>query len=118
MVEQPVYTQVAFAMDRVKALALRHPEWKQREPFKAVLNGDSKELAASGERGIVQLIMATHADMTTDEFHAIVKDWMRTAKHPRFHRPYTECVYQPMLEVMTYLRANGFKNVYRVGWRH
>lgn len=108
-VEQPIYTQFAFALDRVRVLAPQHPEWKQQQPFAAVLKSDMRAFAASGERGVVQLTMATHAGMTTDEFQAIVKDWMRTAQHPRLHRPYTECVYQPMLETMAYLRANGFK---------
>jgi hypothetical protein len=108
-VEQPIYTQFAFVLARVRALAPKHPEWKQQQPFKAVLEGDMKALAASGERGIVELMMATHAGMTTDEFERIVKDWMATAQHPRFHRPFTKCVYQPMLELLAYLRANGFK---------
>ncbi|HZS56040.1 MAG TPA: HAD family hydrolase [Bryobacteraceae bacterium] len=108
-VEQPMYTQFAFAIARVKAMAPRHPEWKQQEPFKAVLDGDMKAFAASGERGVVQLIMATHAGMTTTEFEKSVEDWIHTAQHPRFHRLYTECVYQPMLELLAYLRANGFK---------
>jgi hypothetical protein len=107
--EQPVYTQFAFALDRVKALAHQHPEWKEKEPFKAVLQGDLKSALALGEKGIVELIMATHARMTTDEFSTIVKDWMATAKHPRFRRPYNELVYQPMLELLSHLRANGFK---------
>ena len=108
-VEQPIYTQFAFALDRVRALAPQHPEWTHKQPFKAVLDGDMKALAASGEQGMVQLIMATHAGMTTDEFQDIVEGWMSSALHPRFHRPYTECIYQPMLEVMAYLRANRFK---------
>lgn len=108
-VEQPMYTQLAFALARVKALAPQHPEWKQQQPFKAVLDGDMKSLAASGERGLVQLVMTTHAGMTTAEFETIVKDWIRTAQHPRFHQPYTACIYQPMLELLAYLRANGFK---------
>jgi hypothetical protein len=108
-VEQPIYTQFAFALARVKALAPKHPEWKQQQPFKAVLEGDMRTLTASGERGIVQLMMATHAGMTTDEFEGIVKDWTGTAQHPRFHRPYTQCVYQPMLELLAYLRAHRFK---------
>jgi phosphoserine phosphatase len=107
--EQPMYVQLAFALDRVKALADKHPEWKDKEPFKAVLEGDHKALAVTGEKGLVELIMATHAGMTTDEFEAIVKEWLATAKHPKFKRPYTECIYQPMVEVLTYLRANGFK---------
>jgi len=108
-VEQPLYTQFAFAVARVKTLAPKHAEWKEQQPFKAVLDGDMKTLAASGERGLVQLIMATHTGITTDEFQGIVSDWIGAARHPRFQRPFTECVYQPMLELMAYLRANGFK---------
>jgi hypothetical protein len=106
--EQPIYTQFAFALDRVRVLAPQHPEWKDQQPFKAALEGDTKALVASGQRGIVQLMMATHAGITTDEFAAIVNDWIKTAQHPRFHRPYTECVYQPMLELLSYLRTNAF----------
>jgi phosphoserine phosphatase len=107
--EQPMYVQLAFALDRVKALADRHPQWKEKEPFKSALGGDYKGVAASGEKGLVELVMATHAGMTSDEFAAVAKDWLATAKHPKFGRPYTECVYQPMLEMLAYLRANGFK---------
>ncbi|MGA8968187.1 MAG: HAD family hydrolase [Pseudolabrys sp.] len=108
-VEQPIYTQLAFAFDRVKALAPMHPEWANQQPFKAVLDGDMKAVAAAGERGAVELVMVSHSGMTTAEFERIVKDWISTARHPRFKRPYTELVYQPMLEVLAYLRANGFK---------
>ena len=108
-VEQPMYTQLAFALARVKAVAPQHPEWKQQQPFKAVLDGDMKSLAASEEKGLVQLIVATHTGMTTAEFETIVEHWIRGAQYPRFHRPYTACVYQPMLELLAYLRANGFK---------
>jgi phosphoglycolate phosphatase-like HAD superfamily hydrolase len=108
--EQPVYFQLFFAMDRVKALAPEHPEWKTQQPFKAALESDMKALAASGEKGILQLVMATHAGMTTTEFEQTVKEWLSTAKHPRFKRPYTDLVFQPMLEVLAYFRANGFKN--------
>ncbi len=107
--EQPLPVQLYFALDRVKELAPQHPEWKDKQPFKAVMEGDMKALMAGGERGLVELVMATHAGMTTDEFDAIVKDWLATAKHPKYKRPYTECVYQPMLELLAYLRANGFK---------
>jgi hypothetical protein len=107
-VEQPMYTQLAFALDRVKALAPEHPEWKDQKPFKAVLEGDMKTLAASGEKGIAQVIAATHAGMTPAEFQQIVSDWLATADHPRFKRKYTELVYQPMLELLSYLRNNGF----------
>ncbi len=108
-VEHPMYTQLAFALDRVKAEAPSHPEWKDTQPFKAVLEGDMKTLAAAGEKGLVELFMATHAGMTNEEFQKIVSDWIATARDPRFKRPYTELVYQPMLELLAYLRANGFK---------
>jgi phosphoglycolate phosphatase-like HAD superfamily hydrolase len=107
--EQPVYFQVAFAFDRIKAMAPQHPEWKTTQPFKALLDKDMKALAASGEKGLLQIMAVTHADMTTDEFSKAVLDWIVTARHPRFDRPYTELVYQPMLELLAYLRANGFK---------
>jgi phosphoserine phosphatase len=107
--EQPLYTQFAFAFDRVKALANRHPEWKDKQPFKAVLEGDRKALAEAGEKGLVEILMATHTGMTIAEFESTVLDWLATARHPKFDRPYTECVYQPMLEVLAYLRASGFK---------
>jgi hypothetical protein len=108
-VEQPMYTQLAFVLDRVKALAPQHAEWKQKQPFKAVLDGDLKAMAQSGEKGLLELGMATHAGMTTEEFSRTVTDWIATAQHPRFHRLYTLCVYQPMLELLAYLRASGFK---------
>jgi phosphoglycolate phosphatase-like HAD superfamily hydrolase len=107
--EQPIYFQVAFSFDRIKAMAPRHPEWRTRQPFKAILDRDIKALAASGEKGLMQIAAATHAGMTTDEFSKEVLDWTASARHPRFHRPYTEIVYQPMLELLAYLRANGFK---------
>ena len=108
-VEQPMYSQLLFALDRVKALAPQHPEWKSKEPFASLLKGDVKGALAGGEHAIVEIVMATHAGMSTAQFEQIVKDWIATAKHPRFQRPCTECVYQPMLEVLAYLRANGFK---------
>lgn len=107
--EHPMYVQLAFVLHRVKALADKHPEWKERQPFQAVLEQDLKSLAAAGEKALVELLMATHAGMTVEEFETIVLDWLKTAKHPKFQRPYTECVYQPMLELLVYLRANGFK---------
>jgi phosphoglycolate phosphatase-like HAD superfamily hydrolase len=107
--EQPMYFQLAFAIDRVKALAPEHPEWKTQQPFRAVLEDDRKALAAAGEHGIAELVMATHAGMTTDEFAATVRDWLAKARHPRFDRPYTELVFQPMLELLAYLRENGFQ---------
>jgi phosphoserine phosphatase len=107
--EQPMYVQLAFALDRVDALAPEHGDWKRKQPFRAALSRDMRTLAESGEKGIVQLLMATHAGMTTEEFRRIVRDWLATAKHPRYGRPYTELAYAPMLELMAYLRANGFK---------
>jgi phosphoserine phosphatase len=107
--EQPMYVQLAFALDRVKALASQHPEWKSKPPFSAVLAGDLKALAATGEKGIVELVMATHAGMSTEEFAKIVTAWLDGSRHPRFQRPYTEVVYQPMLELLAYLRQKGFK---------
>ncbi len=107
--EQPMYTQLAFAMDRVKKLAPLHPDWQNRMPFKAVLDGDMKALAAAGEHGLLELVLATHSGMTTDEFTQIVTEWLATARHPRFNRPYTELAYQPMLELLAYLRAKDFK---------
>jgi hypothetical protein len=108
-VEQPMYVQMAFALDRVKAMAPQHPEWKDKQPFKAVLEGDMKALAESGERGMVEIIMVTHAGMTTAEFEKIVTDWLASARDTRFKRPYTELIYQPMVELLAYLRVNGFK---------
>src|SRR5436309_4546268 len=107
--EQPMYFQLFFALDRVKALAPQHPEWKTKEPFASLLKGDVKGALAGGERAMLEIIVATHAGMTTAEFEQIVNDWIATAKHPKFKRPYTECVYQPMVELLAYLRANGFK---------
>ena len=107
-VEQPMYVQLAFALDRVKVMSPSYPEWQDKQPFKAVLDGDMKTLAESGERGLVELIMVTHAGMTTNEFTKIVTDWLANARDERFKRPYTELVYQPMLELLAYLRANGF----------
>ncbi len=107
--EHPMYVQLAFALDRVKAEAASHPEWKDTQPFKAVLEGDMKTLAAAGEKGLMEILMTTHAGMTSDEFQTIVTDWIATARDPRFKKPYTELVYQPMLELLAYLRANGFK---------
>lgn len=107
-IEQPMYVQLAFALDRVKALAPEHPEWKDKQPFKAVLEGDMKTVAASGEKGIAELVMATHAGMSPAEFQKIVGDWFAAAKDQRFKRGYTKLVYQPMLELLSYLRENGF----------
>ena len=107
--EQPMYFQAFFMLDRVKALAPAHPEWQQREPFASILKGDMKAALAGGEAALVELAMATHAGTTTEEFEAIVRDWLATARHPKTGRRFTEMVYQPMLEVLAYLRANGFK---------
>src|SRR6185369_2650101 len=107
--EQPIYFQLAFALDRVRALAPKHPEWKTKQPFKAVLDGDMKAVAASGPKGMMELLLATHTGMTTDEFTKTVVDWIGAAQHPRFKRPYTEVVYQPMVELLAHLHANGFK---------
>lgn len=107
--ERPMYFQLLFALDRVETLAPRHPEWKTAEPFASVLRGDLKAFAAAGEKGLMELVAATHAGMTDDEFERIVTDWMATARHPTTSKPYTEMVYQPMLELLDYLRANGFK---------
>jgi phosphoglycolate phosphatase-like HAD superfamily hydrolase len=107
--EQPMYVQLAFALDRVRALSGEHPEWKHKQPFQAALDRDMASLAKAGEKGLVELVMATHAGMTTTEFEKIASDWIKTARHPKFDRPYTDLVYQPMLELLAYLRANGFK---------
>jgi len=107
--EQPAYFQLLFAMDRVRALAPEHPEWATTQPFKAVLDGDMEALAAAGEHGLLELVMASHAGMTTLEFEEIVKDWIGSARHPKTGQPLTQMVYQPMLELLDYLRANGFK---------
>ena len=107
--EQPIYVQLAFMLDRVKALAPQHPEWQGQEPFASVLKGDIKGALAGGERGLLEMMAATHAGMTTEEFDGVVREWIATARHPKTGRPYTEMVYQPMLELLSYLRANGFK---------
>ena len=107
--EQPMYVQAVFALDRVKALAPQHPEWKAKEPFASLQRGDAKSMLAGGEQAIVDVIMATHAGTTTEEFDAIVREWIATAKHPKTGKLYTEMVYQPMLELLATLRANGFK---------
>ena len=107
--EQPMYFQFFFALDRVKALAPQYPEWKEKEPFPSLLKGDVKGALAGGERALLEIVMATHAGMTTEEFEKTVKEWIATARHPVTGRLYTEMVYQPMLELLAYLRANGFK---------
>ena len=107
--EQPLYFQLFFTIDRVKALAPEHPDWKSRQPFQAVLENDMEALLETGEHGLIEIVMATHSGMTTEEFEQTVSDWLATATHPTTGRPYTEMVYQPMLEVLDYLRASGFK---------
>ncbi|WP_297971309.1 HAD family hydrolase [uncultured Amaricoccus sp.] len=107
--EQPMYFQGMFVNDRIRAMAADHPEWADEMPYKAVLDGDLAALGAAGEQGLVELVAATHAGMTNEEFEALVKDWIATARHPRFDRPYTDLVFQPMLEVLDYLRDNGFE---------
>ncbi len=107
--EQPMYFQAFFIFDRIRALAPQHPEWKTQEPFASVLKGDIQGALAGGEHGLMELAMATHSGMTSEEFDRIVSDWIGTAKHPKTGKPFTEMVYQPMLELLDYLRANGFK---------
>lgn len=107
--EKPYYAQLQFVLDRVRALAPEHPEWREKQPFKAVLENDLAAAMAGGEEGALRLVMATHAGTTVEEFGALVSDWLAKARHPRFHRPYTDLVYQPMLELLAYLRANGFQ---------
>ncbi len=107
--DQPLYVQLAFALDRVKALAPEHPEWRTTQPFQAVLENDSKALGAAGIKGILELVVTTHAGMTTDEFERIGKAWFASAKHPRFNRPYTDIAFRPMVELLDHFRANGFK---------
>jgi phosphoglycolate phosphatase-like HAD superfamily hydrolase len=108
-IEYPMYTQALFAFDRVKALAPQHPEWKTKQPFKGVLEGDMKAVGATGMKGLMEIILATHSGMTAAEFEQEVSNWLATTKQSRFKRPYTELVYQPQLELLAYLRANGFK---------
>jgi phosphoglycolate phosphatase-like HAD superfamily hydrolase len=107
--EQPLYFQFLFAVDRIKALGPQHPEWKDQEPFASLLKDDLKGALAGGEHAAAEIVMATHSGMTTDEFDAVVRDWLATAKHPKTGRLYTEMTYQPMLELLDYLRANDFK---------
>ncbi len=108
-VESPMYTQILFAFDRAKKLAPQHPEWKTTQPFKALLEGDMKTVAASGMKGVMEIFMATHSGMTAEEFEAEASAWLATAKHPKFDRLYSRCIYQPQLDLLAYLRAEGFK---------
>ncbi len=107
--EQPLYSQFLFVIDRVRVLAPQHPEWRTAEPFASLLKGDMKGALAGGNKAALEMIAATSTGMSSDEFDAIVTDWLATAKHPRFNQPYTAMVYQPMVELLGYLRANGFK---------
>lgn len=107
--EQPLYFQLVFALDRVKELSSAHPEWEQKQPFKAVLEDDMEAVLQSGMHGLLELVMASHAGMSVVDFDSIVNNWLSTARHPRFNRPYTELVYQPMLELLDFLRDNDFK---------
>jgi phosphoserine phosphatase len=107
--EQPIYFQFLFAIDRVKALAPQHPEWKAKEPFASLLRGDLKAALAGGDKAILEIVAASHAGLTTAEFDTIVKEWLGTARHPTHRRLYTDLVYRPMLELLSYLRASGFK---------
>jgi hypothetical protein len=112
-VEQPNYTQVTFAIDEVIAMTPQHPEWRETEPFKPILAHDREAMLRFSIQDFEKVVAVTHSGMTVQQFQEIVKKWLAQAKHPRFKRPYTECVYQPMLELMQYLRANGFKDIYR-----
>ena len=107
--EHPLYAQAMFALDRLGKMAPQHPEWKEKDPFKAVLAGDREAMSKFTESDWLEIIAVTHAGMSTEEFQGLVKDWLATAKAPRFNRPYTDLVYQPMLEVMKYLREKGFR---------
>jgi phosphoglycolate phosphatase-like HAD superfamily hydrolase len=107
--EQPMYFQFLFALDQIKLMAPKHPEWKTKQPFKALLQGDVRGALSGGEKAMVEIVMATHAGMTTEEFDTNVKTWMSTAKHPKTGKPYNEMIYQPMVELLGYLRANGYK---------
>jgi hypothetical protein len=107
--EQPCYVQLAFALDRVKALAPEHPDWRDRQPWKAALEGDLAALAGAGEKGLVEIIATTHLNTTTDQFHDIVERWITSTRHPRFQRLHTQLIYQPMLELLLHLRGHAFK---------
>jgi hypothetical protein len=115
--EQPMYFQLAFALDRIRALAPQHPEWKTTQPFKGALEGDLKAVLAGGEHSVLRVLAASHSGNTSEEFEAIVTEWIGSARHPLTKRAYVEMVYQPMLEVLTYLRANGYKTFIVSGGR-
>jgi len=108
-VEYPLYTQLLFSADRVKELAPKHPEWKTKQPFKAVLEGDMKTVGASGMKGFLEIWLAPHSGLTASEYAEEADQWLRTTRHEKFKRPYVECVYQPQIELLDYLRAHGFK---------
>ena len=108
-VEQPIYTQFAFALARVQALAPQHPDWATREPFRSAIANDMQGLVQAGQHGLAQIIAVTHTGMTPEAFQATALDWLRSARHPRFGRPYTACIYQPMLEVLALFRTRGFR---------
>ena len=107
--EKPIYVQVEFGMDRIRALAPQHPQWQEKEPYKSALAGDFKGVLASGWNGFRDLMVAGHAGSTTEEFERQVEEWLKTTRHPRFKRPYTDLVYQPMLELLAFLRTKQFK---------
>lgn len=107
--EQPAYFQLAFALDQVRVTASKHPDWKNKEPFRSVLSGSKAALARLTEKDLLQIVTVTHSGMTVEEFQQTVLRWLATARHPRFNRPYTELVFQPMLELLGFLRTNGFK---------
>jgi len=108
--EQPIYVQIAFTIDRIKLMAPQNPQWKTQQPFKAVLENDIQAIKAGGQKSLFELIAATHAGMSADAFQVIVSDWLKTARHPTSNRPYTEMIYQPMIELLAYLKTNGYTN--------
>jgi hypothetical protein len=107
--EQPMYFQMMIAFDRIKAMAKDHPEWRDQEPYSFVVAGDMQKFGQTGQKGLLDIMAATHSGMSVEDFHAIVRDWMHTARHPRFHEPFDKCIYQPMVELLAYLRSKDFK---------
>jgi phosphoglycolate phosphatase-like HAD superfamily hydrolase len=107
--EKPTYFQMMFAFDRIKAMAKDHPEWRDKEPYNFVIDGDLGKFGQTGQKGLLDVIAVTHSGMSIEDFHALVKEWMHTARHPRFHEPYDKCIYQPMIELLVYLRSKGFE---------